>query len=78
MPHAWEVAAVVYIAGVVWGLCAIDAKPLPRIGWALLWPVGPAAFAVTITILLAASLIAFPRFGMAVGVAAAVLWWALS
>ena len=57
---------------------AIDARPAARLGLALLWPIGPLAFVVTITILLAASLIAFPLFGLAALAAAGAMWWALS
>lgn len=63
-----------YVAGVVWGLIVIDARLAPRIALAMLWPLGPIAFAVTITILLAASLIAFPVWGAAVLIAAAAAW----
>jgi hypothetical protein len=70
----------VYVAGVVWGLLRIDARPAARVALALVWPIGPAAFVVTLTVLLAALLIAFPRFGAVVLAlaAAAVAWWALS
>jgi hypothetical protein len=71
-------ALLVYAIGVVVALIAIDARGPARLGLALLWPVGPIAFIVTITILLAASLIAFPWIGavvlaLALG-AAAILW----
>ena len=65
------VLLAIYIAGVVIGLVAIDARGLRRVGLALLWPLGPLAFIVTITILLFASLIAFPIVG-AVVLAAAI------
>ena len=52
----------IYLAGVLMGLVTIDAKPASRLGLALLWPLGPAAFVVTLAVLLAASLIAFPLF----------------
>jgi len=55
----------------------IDARPGSRLGLALLWPLGPLAFVVTITILLAAALIAYTAFGAAVLIAAGVAWWAL-
>ena len=76
----WELGFAIYVAGVVWGLLTIDAGGATRIALALLWPLGPIAFAVTITILLAASLIAFPVWGAAVVIAGAVaLWfWSLS
>ena len=66
-----------YVAGVAWGLLMIDARPPARVGLALLWPLGPLAFAFTIAILLVASLIAFPAFGVAVLLTAAAAWWAL-
>jgi hypothetical protein len=59
----------------VWGLLKIDARPATKIALAILWPLGPIAFAVTITILLVASLIAFPAWGAAVVIAGAVIWW---
>ena len=74
----WDVGLAIYVAGVVWGLLKIDAKPATKIALAILWPLGPIAFAVTITILLAASLIAFPLWGAAVVIAAAAAWWWLS
>jgi hypothetical protein len=55
----------------------IDARPAARLGLALLWPLGPLAFVLTITILLAASLIAYPAIGVGVLLAAGVVWWAL-
>jgi hypothetical protein len=67
---------VVYLVGVVVALFVIDARGLARVGLALLWPVGPVAFIVTISILLAASLIAFPLVGaivLAAALAAAIL-----
>lgn len=68
----------VYVVGVVWGLVRTDARPPARLAIALLWPLGPLAFVVTLTILFAASLIAFPRFGAAALALAALAWWALS
>ena len=69
-----NVMAALYVAGVVWGLLKIDARPLVRFGIALLWPIGPLAFAVTIALLVVAAAIAFPAFG-AVVVAVAAAWW---
>jgi len=73
----WALGFGIYVLGVLWGLIMIDARPITRIALAILWPIGPLAFAVTITILLAAALIAFPAFGGAVLAAAGVAWWAL-
>ena len=74
----WDVGLAIDVAGVAWGLLKIDAGPATKIALAILWPLGPIAFAVTITILLAASLIAFPLWGVAAVIAAGVAWWWLS
>ena len=71
---AAEIGLAIYVAGVVWGLIVIDARPAARIALALAWPLGPIAFAVTVTVLLGASLIAFPAFGIAVLIAAGAAW----
>jgi hypothetical protein len=67
---------LLYAAGVLVGVVATDATPAARVGLALLWPVGPAAFVLTVALLLAASLIAFPIIG-AVVVTGALAWWAV-
>jgi hypothetical protein len=43
---------------------------------AVLWPIGPLAFVLTVSLLLAASLIAFPVVGAIVG-GAVLLGWVL-
>jgi hypothetical protein len=71
-----EVLAGIYVLGVAVALVAIDARGFARLGLALLWPLGPLAFVVTISILLAASLVAFPLVGvivLAAALAAALL-----
>jgi hypothetical protein len=70
----WALAWVVYVAGVVWGLVVIDATPATKIALSLVWPLGPLAFAVTLTLLVVASLVAFPAFGLAVLITAAAAW----
>lgn len=77
VPGLNVLAAVVYVAGVVWGLLAIDARPAARVGLALLWPLGPLTFVIVVAILLAASLIAYPLFGLMVVLMALVGWWVL-
>lgn len=71
---AADLCLAIYVAGVAWGLMVIDARPAARIALALAWPLGPIAFAVTITVLVFASLIAFPAFGIAVLIAAGSVW----
>jgi hypothetical protein len=66
---------VIYAAGVALALWRTDASPLIRIALALLWPIGPLAFVVTVSMLLGAAVIAFPLFGAAVVIAAGAAWW---
>ena len=71
-----EALAGIYVLGVAVALLTMDARGFARLGLALLWPVGPLAFIVTISILLAASLVAFPLVGaiaLAAALAAALL-----
>jgi hypothetical protein len=66
---------LLYVAGVVWGLVRADARPVERTVLALLWPLGPLAFVITVAILLAASLLAYPLVMIpAAAVVAALLW----
>ncbi|MGH6690647.1 MAG: hypothetical protein ACREF4_08215, partial [Gammaproteobacteria bacterium] len=53
----------VYLAGVAVGLLFTDARGPARLALALLWPVGFLAFAITVSILFVAALVAFPVFG---------------
>jgi hypothetical protein len=71
------VVAAIYVVGVLWGLLVIDARAPERVALALLWPLGPAAFVVTVTILLVVLPIAFPRVGIPLWTAAAALVWLL-
>jgi len=50
---------IVYLVGVAIGLWRTDAKPMTRLALAVLWPIGPVAFVVTVAMLLAASPFAF-------------------
>jgi hypothetical protein len=50
-----------YLVGVAIGLWRTDAKPMTRLALAVLWPIGPLAFVVTVVMLLAASPFAFIR-----------------
>ncbi|OFW04469.1 MAG: hypothetical protein A3I61_11705 [Acidobacteria bacterium RIFCSPLOWO2_02_FULL_68_18] len=70
---------ILYVAGVVCGLLVSDARPLERVVLSLLWPLGPLAFVVTVTILLAASVVAYPLvMAPALAAIAFFLWWILA
>jgi hypothetical protein len=72
-----RVAIGLYLAGVAVALWRTDAAWPTRTAVAVLWPLGPAAFLITVSILLAASLIAFPLAGALVAAGALLLaWWA--
>ena len=75
MPDVRTMVLVVYGLGVAIGLARTDARWPTRVALALLWPLGPAALAVTLAVLFLALPIAFPVAGsivFAIGVAAAV------
>ena len=72
------VAVSAYVAGVLWGLIMTDARPVPRVGLALLWPLGPLAFVVTVTLLLIALPVAFPKVGIPLWVGVGSVWWWLA
>lgn len=72
---AVAVALTVYLIGVAVALWRSDAVWPVRTALALFWPIGPAAFVATVTLLLAASLIAFPAFGLLVAGAALLAWY---
>ena len=69
-------AFLIYAAGAAVALWRTDALWPTRILLSLLWPAGPLAFVLTVSLLLAASLIAFPLWG-AVVAAVALGWWFL-
>jgi len=75
---SWELGIGVYVFGVLCGLLVTDARPVERIALALLWPVGPLAFVVTVTLLLAVLPVAFPKIGIPLWLAAGSLWWLYS
>lgn len=70
-----ELALIAYVLGAVVGFWRTDGRLGVRVALALLWPLGPAAFVVTVAGLLAASLVAFPLVALVVAGAAAAVWW---
>ncbi len=71
-----KILGAIYAAGVVLALWRTDAALPTRIALAALWPLGPLAFLLTVVILLAASLIAFPLVaGGIAATSALVVWW---
>jgi hypothetical protein len=70
----WSIAAAIYLAGVVVGLVAVDGSAAIKCLLALLWPIGPLAFVVTIALLVVTAGVAFPIAGAVVLVAAIAAW----
>ena len=71
-----KVLWALYAAGAIVAIWRTDAAWPTRLALAALWPLGPLAFLVTVGILLAASLIAFPVVaGLIAAVVAAAVWW---
>ena len=68
-----RVALGLYLAGVAVTLWRTDAGWPTRTAVALLWPVGPMAFVLTVLVLLAASTIAFPLVGVLAAAGALLL-----
>ena len=68
---------MIYAAGAAVALCRTDALWPTRIVLSVLWPLGPLAFVLTVSLLLVASLIAFPLWGAAVAATALawMYWW---
>jgi len=46
-----------------------------RVGLALLWPLGPLAFLITVAGLLVVAAIAFPLVGVVLAAAIVAAWW---
>lgn len=71
-----KVLWALYAAGAIVAIWRTDAAWPTRLAVAALWPVGPVAFLVTVSILLAASLIAFPVVaGVIAAAVVAAVWW---
>jgi len=69
--------AELYLVGVVVGLIATQGGATTRLGLALLWPLGPLAFVITVAGLLVVAAIAFPVFGVILAAVVATGWWVL-
>ena len=67
--------AGIYVAGVLVGLLATQGGVATRLGLALLWPLGPLAFVITVAGLLVVAAIAFPVFGVILAAAIGAAWW---
>ena len=66
--------ALLYGIGVAVGVLFIDARPLARVGLALMWPLGFAACVVTIAGLAVIAAIAFPLVGVVLAALAGAAW----
>lgn len=69
--------AEVYVVGVLVGLVATQGGAATRLGLALLWPLGPLAFVITVAGLLVVAAIAFPVFGVVLAAVIGAAWWML-
>ena len=69
----WMLA--VYLVGVIVGLMATQGGPATRLVLAVLWPLGPLAFLITVSGLLVVAAIAFPVFGVILAAGLAAVWW---
>jgi hypothetical protein len=69
--------AEIYILGVIVGLFATQGGGATRLVLALLWPLGPLAFIITVAGLLVVAAIAFPMFGVLLAAALGAAWWLL-
>ena len=69
--------AEIYVVGVLVGVVATQGGIATRLGLALLWPLGPLAFVITVAGLLVVAAIAFPLFGVMLAAAIAAAWFAL-
>ena len=67
----------VYLAGVILGLLTTQGGPGTRLLLAILWPLGPLAFLITVGGLLIVAAIAFPLFGVMLAAGVAAMWWLL-
>ena len=72
------IATTIYGIGVLVGLIATQGGWATRLGLALLWPLGPLAFVVTVAGLLVIAGIAFPLFGVSLAAAVLAVWWLAS
>jgi len=67
----------VYLAGVAIGLVATRGGVGTRVALALLWPLGPLAFAAVSAGLILIAAAVFPVFGVTLATAVAGAWWML-
>ena len=73
-----KVLWTLYAVGALVAIWRTDASWPTRVALALLWPLGPLAFLVTVGVLLGASVIAFPLIAGLIALAGAtILWWFL-
>ena len=64
-----------YALGVVIGLAVMRDRWGTRLGTALVWPLGPLAFAVVVPVLLVAAAILWPVPVLGGAAIAGLLWW---
>ena len=67
--------AEIYVVGVLVGLIATQGGAATRLSLALLWPLGPLAFVLTVAGLIVVAAIAFPLFGVILAAVIGIAWW---
>ena len=70
---------ILYVVGVGVGLAVMSDSWPTRLAVALVWPLGPIAFAVVTTILVLAAVVLWPLPALAAGaLLGATAWWLMS
>jgi hypothetical protein len=73
-----QVALGIYVLGAALAVWRTDAAWPVRAAVAILWPLGPAAFILTVLLLIGASTIAFPAVGVLLAAGGLLAWWAFA
>ena len=70
-----SIALAIYAAGVLVGLATMRDRWPTRLAVALVWPLGPAAFLVVVTIMVIAAAVLWPLMVAGVAAVAAAIAW---
>ena len=70
--------AAVYIIGILVGLAVMRDRWPARLATALVWPLGPIAFVLVISLLLVVSAILWPVLILGAAAVAGLIFWAIA